>query len=88
MIYAELPNVKTIGDNGINYLFMSDKSLVSVKIPALEKASGTGMFHTCTSLRELYMSSTNDDITLGNTPYSKCDLTKFKLYVPEEHIEF
>lgn len=88
LIYAELPNVQVVGENGTNRLFELCTALVSVRIPALTKANDTRMFAKCTSLRELYMATNDNDITLGSSPLSGCDMARLKLFVPEEHIEF
>lgn len=88
LIYAELPHVKMVGENGINRVFEHSSSLVSVKMPMLTKADGTRMFAGCLSLRELYMATIADDMSLGSNSFEGCDVTKIKLYVPEEYIEF
>ncbi len=88
LIYAELPNVKVVGENGSNYLFSSSRALVSVKMPSLTKVSGNLMFNNCVSLREVYLATNDDDISLGANTYMGCDTTKIKLYVPEEYLEF
>lgn len=88
LIYAELPNVAVISDTGDNRVFESCSALVSVKLPALINAGGGRMFVFCASLRELYMDARNDGISLGSNPFGGCDMSKLKLYVPEEHLEF
>ena len=88
LIYAELPSVKVIGEDGNNRIFENCSSLVSVKIPSLTKANGTLMFWNCGSLREIYMAAKDDGISLGNNPFAGCNMTTLKLFVPEEHLEF
>ena len=88
LIYADLPYVNVIGEDGNNRIFDSCTSLVSVKIPSLTQANGTLMFWYCESLREIYMAAKNDGISLGNNPFAACNMTTLKLYVPEEHLEF
>lgn len=88
LIYAELPNVKVIGENGTNNLFEYCRRLVSVSIPSLTKANGARMFAVCESLREVHMATNDDNVTLGNVPFVGCTLGKLKLFVPEEYIEF
>ena len=88
LLCAELPNVKAVGENGSNELFTSCSKLVSVKMPALAKVNGARMFASCVSLRELYMATNDDDVSLGSNIFPGCDMTKIKLYVPEEYLAF
>lgn len=88
MIYAELPNVEYVGEDGTDRLFTYCSSLVSVQMPAFVKASGQRMFAGCTSLRELYMNANSDDFALGSTPFATCNMAKLKVYVPEEYLGF
>ena len=88
LLYAELPNVKYIGEGDNNRVFDSCSLLVCVKMPSVVKISGTLIFWKCVSLRELYMGAKDDGISLGIEPFSGCDKTKIKLYVPEENLEF
>ena len=88
LIYAELPNVTLVGESGTNQLFGFSSALVSVSMPSLKQANGERMFYNCVSLRELYLASNDDDLTLGSDPYYGCNTKKLKLFVPAEHLEF
>ncbi len=88
LVYAELPNVKIIDESAVGSAFDSCSLLVSVSMPSLTKVGGLNIFNYCTSLRELYMGATDDNLTLGSKPFNGCDMTKLKLFVPEENIEF
>lgn len=88
LIYADLPEVAVIGENGGNELFSACNSLVSVKMPSLTKVSGEKMFQGCTSLRELYMNTKEDGVSLGTNALPDVNKKKLKLYVPEEYLAF
>ncbi len=88
MIYAELPNVKVAGNTNSTRVFQFCDLLVSVKMPSLTTVNGYGLFLACSSLREVYMSVNNDELTLGDTPFGAVPTATLKLYVPEEYIEF
>jgi len=88
LIYAELPNVKVVGESGTNQLFEASSALVSVKMPALIKTGGIRMFYNCTSLREVYFAAKDDGLSLSSNAFHECNRDKLKFYVPEEHIEF
>ena len=88
LVVAELPNVTVACETDVSGVFNTCSSLVSVSMPALEKSSGTKMFESCKSLRELYLSADNDDISIGSTPFVSCNTKKIKIFVPEELLEF
>ena len=88
LVYAELPNVEVIGENGNNGLFAGCISLVSVDFSSLTKVYGDKMFSGCTSLREMYMGTRDDGVSLGVNPFVGADIKTLKLFVPEEYLEF
>ena len=86
MLSADMPKVSTVGEADRNMLFYSCSKLVSVKMPALVTAYSSGMFDKCSSLREVYMTSNDENISMGsNTLPSSAN---FKLFVPEEYLAF
>lgn len=87
LIYADLSNVELIAENGENSVFDYCSSLVSVDLSSLVKAGGKRLFALCSSLREVYMAVGDEGISLGENPFGGCDLTKLKLYVPEDLLE-
>ena len=91
LVLAELPKVQIVGiAGGNNHLFAGCTSLVSVRIPALYKANGNYMFDACVSLREIYMASNDEGVSIGSleeTFTNGCDLTRIKMFVPIELVE-
>ncbi len=93
LVWAELPNVRTVGTEGQdNKLFSGCESLVSVRIPSLVRADGKKMFDYCVSLREIYMGSDDDGVTLGSIlqtdVFNGCNMAKLKMFVPEKLVAF
>lgn len=88
LIYAEMPYVSVVGDDGENLLFDSCSSLVSVRMPCLAKITGNKMFFNCKSLREFYLGTKDDAAAFTSDTFTGVNLNKLKLFVPEEHLEY
>ena len=88
LVYAQLPNVTEMGEQGENYIFSYCDTLVSVDMPKLTKVTGTLMFMSCTSLSELYMGTRESNISLGVNPFYSVNEAQIKLYVPESLVSF
>ena len=88
LISADFPYLNSVGSDNNNLLFAYCESLVSVNLASLTKVNGDRMFLGCTSLRELYMDTEADGISLGQKPFTSVDSSKIKLYVPETLLEF
>ena len=88
LVYADLSEVQTIGENGDNLLFSDCEKLVSVNLASLIEVKGNRMFVYCTSLREIFMGAVADSVSLGGYTFTGCDTAKIKLYVPEANLEF
>lgn len=88
LICAELPNVEEVAADGVNELFADCSALVSVGMQSLSKVSGTKMFMGCTSLREFYMATENDGVSLGTNTFAQANTSRLKLFVPEEQLAF
>ena len=88
LIYAELPSVTTIGEEGANFTFSGCSSLVSLSLPRLSKVNGYQMLKGCSSLREMYMAAKDDGVSLGSDTFDSRRPARLKLYVPEELLEF
>lgn len=88
LVSAEMPNVKVACETGENDLFGYCESLVSVSMPSLVRVNGRNMFAGCASLRELYMGADDETVSLGITPFTSCDRSKIKLFVPEEKCSY
>ncbi len=88
LVYADMPKVQVIAESGTNYAFQECTSLVSVKMQSLIKVGGYGLFNKCLAIREVYLGTNDDSLTLGNSPFSVSVMAKLKLYVPEEYLEF
>lgn len=86
LTYADMPKVIAVADSGTNDLFYGCTSLVSASMPNLERASGKNMFYNCSAIREVYMGSSNPEVSLGALAFSH--KTNLKLFVPEELVEF
>lgn len=85
---AEMPSVEVVGTDGTNQLFSSCSSLVSVRMPSLVKVNGDKMFQGCTSLRELYLGTNDEGLSLGTNPLVEMDAKQVKMFVPEEYLDF
>ena len=88
LIVADLPNVTVIGEREGNGEFAFCSSLVSVNMPSVMTVYGGKMFEGCESLREVYMGSDFDRLTLGNNPFASCNISQLKMFVPEELVSF
>ncbi len=92
MVTANLPNVVTVGNGTDNAsTFSSCSSLVSVSVPKLTTVNKNYFLSSCNSLREIYMGSTDDSLTLGTSPFNSISTANqklIKLYVPASALEF
>lgn len=88
LIQAELPKVESVAVETVNEVFYNCTSLVSVSIPSVTKVGGDKMFAYCTSLRELYMAATADGLEFGTYTFDRCPMSKLKLFVPEDRLEY
>ncbi len=92
IVTAQLPNVVTIGNNVDNAAtFSSCASLVSVSIPKLVTVYKNNFLSSCQNLREIYMGSTDETLSLGTSPFNSITTANqklIKLYVPASALDF
>ena len=88
LVYVKMPEVTVIAESGTNRAFYGCNSLVSVDMPKVTKVYGVNMFAYCNSLTEMYMGSDDAGISVGSYAFSNADISKLKLYVPEELVTF
>ena len=46
------------------------------------------MFSECSSLREFYLGTNDDGLSITKGDFYRCNMSSMKLYVPEEYVEF
>ena len=88
LVWAELPQVELVGSGTLNTLFDGCTSLVSVSMPSLVTVNGNYLFRGCSSLREIYLGTPDDGISLGYDVFQGVNTALLKLYVPYEHLSF